>query len=452
MRIVLVGDGKVGRNLVKNLADEGHDIVVIDNDPQVIEDAGNTLDIVGVCGNGASYKVQLEAGVDRADLLIATMSSDELNMLCCLIARKLGAKHTIARVRNPEYSEQLNFLRDELGLSLHLNPEYSTANELFRVLRLPAALKVESFSGGRVEMVELRLKNDSILDKVALKDIQKRIGSKVLICAVQREDEIFIPGGNFVLAAGDKIHFVGSANEIVSFLQSLGNFERPIKDIMIIGGSHIAYYLSRMLLGLNLQVKIIEQNFERCMELSELLPKAMIINGDGTDQDLLLEEGIENADAVVTLTGLDEQNILISMYATSLRVKKVLTKVNRGALASLVRDKGLDIVVSPKDITTNRILTYVRGMQNSLGSNLETLHRLVDGHVEALEFRVRPSFLQAGKMLRYLNLKENTLIACITRNNKIIIPFGDDTLQAGDRVIVVTSNQHFDDLADIFKE
>lgn len=451
MRIVLVGDGKVGRNLVKNLTEEDHDIVVIDNDPEVIDEALNTLDIVGVCGNGTSYKIQLEAGVDKADLVIATMDSDELNMLCCLIARKLGAKHTIARVRNPEYSEQLNFMHEELGLSMHLNPEYSTADELFRILRLPAALKVETFSAGRVEMVELRLKEQSVLNGVQLKDIQEHLGVKVLICAVERDEEVFIPGGNFTLADGDKINFVGTPANILRFLQTMGYDKKPLRDATIIGGSHIAYYLGRMLSGIGIQVKIIEHDHDRCLELSELLPKAMIIHGDGTDQDLLLEEGLDKTDAVITLTGMDEQNILVSMYATSLNVKKVLTKVNRAALASLVMDKGLDIVVSPQEIIANRILTYVRGMQNSLGSNVETLHRMVSGKVEALEFRVRSTFSQTGKMLRNLTLKENTLIACITRGNKIIIPFGDDTLQAGDLVIVVTSNQHYDDLNDILK-
>lgn len=452
MRIVVVGDGKVGKALSQNLSDEGHEIVIIDNDKQVIDDAVNTLDIVGVYGNGASYRVQTEAGVDKADLMIATTNSDEVNMLCCLIARKLGAKHTIARVRDPEYSDQLLFMREELGLSMQINPEYSTAIELFRILRIPSALKVETFSRGRVELIEIRLKEHSILDQISLRDIPHRLGVKVLVCAVQRDNELVIPDGNFRLHSSDKINVVAAPSEIAHFLQALGISERPAQQVMLVGGSHIAYYLGRMLLDVGAQVKIIDNDKERCLELCELLPKAMIIHGDGTDQDLLQEEGIATTDAVVTLTGMDEQNILISMYATSLKIGKVITKVNRPALASLVEHNGLESVISPKDVSTNQILSYVRGMQNSMGSNVETMYKLVSGQVEALEFRVHSSFPHKGIPLRNLRFKPNTLVACITRNMEIIIPFGNDKFQVNDRVIVVTTGEYFHDLTDILEE
>ena len=449
MRIVVVGDGKVGRTLSQHLTVEGHEIVIIDNDKQVIDEAVNTQDIVGVYGNGASYRVQMEAGVDKADLLIATTNSDELNMLCCLIARKLGAKHTIARVRDPEYSDQLLFMREELGLSMQINPEYNTAIELFRTLRIPSALKVETFSRGRVELIEIRLKDHSVLDQVLLRDIQHRLGVKVLVCAVQRGDDLVIPDGNFRLHSADKINVVAAPGEIANFLQALGISGKPARHVMLIGGSHIAYYLGRMLLSIGAQVKIIDNDKERCLELCELLPKAMIIHGDGTDQELLQEEGISTTDAVVTLTGMDEQNILVSMYATSLQVGKVITKVNRPALAALVEHNGLDIVVSPKDISTNQILSYVRGMQNSTGSNVETMYKLVGGQIEALEFRVHSSFPHRGIPLRELQIKPNTLVACIARGMDIIIPFGNDYFQTNDRVIVVTMGEFFDDLSDI---
>lgn len=452
MRIVVVGDGKVGRTLAQNLSNEGHEIVIIDNDKQVIDEAVNTLDIVGVYGNGASYRVQTEAGVDKADLMIATTNSDEVNMLCCLIAKKLGAKHTIARVRDPEYSDQLVFMRDELGLSMQINPEYSTAIEIFRTLRIPSALKVETFSRGRVELIEIRLKDHSILDQVSLRDIQQRLGVKVLVCAVQRENALVIPDGNFRLHSADKINVVATPVEISHFLQALGISERPARQVMLIGGSHIAYYLGRMLLEIGAQVKIIDNNKDRCLELCELLPKATVIHGDGTDQDLLQEEGIATTDAVVTLTGLDEQNILVSMYATSLQVGKVITKVNRPALAALVEHNGLDSVISPKDISTNQILSYVRGMQNSMGSNVETMYKLVNGHMEALEFRVHSSFPHKGIPLRNLHFKPNTLVACITRGLEIIIPFGNDIFQTNDKVVVVTTGEYFNDLTDILEK
>ncbi len=452
MKIVIVGDGKVGNNLARQLSNEGHELIIVDNDPDVIDEANNTLDIVGVLGNGASYKVLNEAQVAKADLLIATMELDELNILSCLIAKKLGTKHTIARIRNPEYSEQLMFMREELGLSMHINPEYLTALELFRILRLPSALKVETFAKSKVEMVEIKLQDNCLLNNVLLKEIQSRINLKVLVCVVKRGDEIHIPDGNFVLKANDIINIVAAPYEIRHFLKTIGADEKPINDVIIIGGSKIAYYLSKMLLELGVNLKIIESNKERCYELSELLPKALIIHGDGADQELLLEEGVMTTDALVTLTDMDEQNILISMYGKSLKVKKVLTKINRLSLATLVKDKGLDVIVAPKDLTANQILTYVRGMGNSSGSNVETLYRLVDNQVEALEFIVSKSYPKLNVPLKDYKTKDNTLVAAIIRNREVIIPFGSDSLQVNDRVIVVTLNEHYHDLSDILKD
>ncbi|MBQ9966555.1 MAG: Trk system potassium transporter TrkA, partial [Clostridia bacterium] len=412
----------------------------------------NSLDVIGVCGNGASYQVLLEADVPKADLLIACTSQDEINLLCCLVARKLGAKNTIARVRNPEYSDQLVFMRDELGLSMSINPERAAASEIFRILQFPSAIKIESFSNKRVEIAEIKLRDDSPLDGVYLRDLHKTFKGKALICAVQRDGAVAIPDGNFMLKAKDKISVIAPASDMLDFFSSFGTLLPAAKDVMIIGGGRISFYLSRMLIETGARVKIIDSNAERCAELSRALPKATIILGDGTDQDLLDEEGLEDMDAVLVLTGLDEENIILALYAQANCDGKVVTKVNRTSLASIAESTGLESIISPRMLTANIIVRYVRAMQNSFGSNVETLHRLAGGSVEALEFKVSNSFPALDTPLMDIKLKPNILIGCISRGGKTIVPGGRDCISVGDRVIIITTNHNFDDLSEILMQ
>lgn len=454
MRIIVVGDGKVGSTLAGQLSGEGHDVVIIDTNQKVIDESVNQMDIIGICGNGANHKVLIEAEVDKADLLIASASSDELNMLCCLLAKKMGAQNTIARIRNPEYNDQLLYMQKELGLSMSINPEFAAASEMFRILRFPAAIKIEDFSGGRVELAEIIVPSGSGLDGILLRNLRNKYKTKVLVCVVQRENDVFIPNGNFELKGGDIISVTASPAEISRFFASLGILRRSVENVMLIGGGRIAYYLSRMLLNIGVKVKIIETDKERCIELSESLPKAMIINGDGTDQELLLEEGIERMDAFAMLTGFDEQNIILSIYAQSKGVGKVLTKVSRPSMIDLINNTGRELsVISPRNISANTITRYVRAMQNSRGSNVETLHTLVGGRVEALEFRVKDTFEYLNIPLKDLSFKPNLLITSIIRGRQTIVPGGDDFFKSGDSVIAVTDvesrTEVIDDLSDI---
>ena len=453
MKIVIVGDGKVGYTLTEQLSKEGHDIVVIDSNKQVLQESVETLDVMVVHGNGASLKVQKQADVGDCDLVIAATSADEINILCCIIARKLGCAHTIARMRNPEYAEQLFFLKEELGLSMTINPERTAASEIFRLLQFPSFLKRDSFAKGRVEIVEIVLREGNILNDKHLSEMYKIAGVRVLVCAVERGDGVFIPDGNFQLKQGDKIYVTASAADLATLIRNLHIESRRVRDIMIIGGSTIAYYLAADLLDIGVDVKLIETKPERCRTLAEKLPKAEIINADGSSQAVLLSEGIEKTDAVVTLTNMDEENLLISMYANHIGVPKVVTKINRTEYSEVFRDKGIDCVISPKLLTANDIVRYVRAMQNTTGGSVLTLHRIVDNKVEALEFRVTETTRHLGETLLQITLKPNILLACIHRYGKIIIPKGEDTIELNDTVIVVTTaDQTIYDLNDIFDD
>ncbi len=458
MKIVVVGNGKVGHALVEQLSKEGHDIVVIDNCAKALENLVNSFDVMGVLGNGAIYSVQMEAGVENADLLIAVTSADEINMLCCLIAKKLGAKSTIARVRNPEYSEQLDYLKDDLGLSMSINPEFAAASEISRILSFPSAMKIETFSRDRVEIVEFRVGEDNPLIGIPLSAIHKKFKVKILICAVQRNNEVIIPKGDFIIHEGDKIEIASSRTQISNLFRKIGSYKNKVKNVMIIGGNRTAYYLTKQLLELGMNVKIIEINKERSEHLSELLPMATVVHGDGTEQEILLEEGLERVDAFVALTDRDEENITISIYAGVKNVPKVITKVNRLTYMEILDSIKIDSIVSPKFITANQIVQYVRAMQNSLGSNVETLHKIVDNSVEALEFVV-PNITENTNIsdfidvpLKDLGIKSGILVASIIRKGQVIIPGGDDVIKAGDNVIVVTKDEnYYNDLSDIFK-
>ncbi len=451
MRIVIVGDGKVGFTLTERLASEGHDIVVIDNNPRTLAALSNALDVITVLGNGASYRVQLEANVGESDILIAVTSMDEINMISCLLAKKLGVKHTVARVRNPDYAEQLILLKDELGLSMSINPELSAASEIARLLRFPSAIRIEPFVRGRVELVEYKVPEDSALVNVPLYQIGGYLKVRMLVCAVHRGDDVFIPSGDFVLQAGDHIHITTPHAETAAFFRKLGVFQQRIKNIIIIGGGRVAYYLARQLLEIGAQVKIIENDEAKAHDLCERLPKAMVIHGDGTDPDLLAEEGLDQADAFIALTGMDEENIILSLYVRTRIQGKVIAKVDRLSFMGVLDDLGLDSLISPKALTANNIVRYVRALQNSLGSNVETLHRLLDGRIEGIEFRIRENAAFLSRPIKDLPLKSDLLIGCIVRKGVTIIPGGDDTIEVGDSVVVITANRYFDDYNDIFR-
>ncbi len=454
MRIVVVGAGKVGRVLTEQLAAEKHDIVVIDQDSDLIESLVNIYDVRGVAGNGGCYDIQKDAFEDGADLLIATTSSDETNILACLVAKKLGTPHTIARIRNPEYEKQLHFMREELGLSMVVNPEKATAREIARVLRFPSAIKREQFCRQRFELVEYRVNEGNPLEGLQLSDLYRNIRVKILICAVARGQQTIIPTGATVLQKGDKIYLTASARELESFFRKLNIFKARANNIMIVGASRITYYLVKELQDIQKRVTVIDSNAARCQAMSEKFPGVLVIHGDGADSELLSEERISEMDAFVPLTGLDETNIILAMYASQFPNCKVVAKINRPSFADLANQKGLvDSVVSTAAVTSETIARYVRAMQNSFDSdNIKTLHRLVGGRVEALEFNVGPGLPFIGVPLKDLNLREGMLVAGIVRQNGApVIPSGADALQEGDDVVIVTTDTTLHALRDIVK-
>lgn len=451
MKIVIIGDGKIGSVLAEQLSAERHEVTLIDRSGEPLEQSNNELDVMVVEGDGTSHAVQKEAGVDHADLVIACTGADELNLLCCLIAKKLGAQHTIARVRNPGYVEELALIKDDLGLSMTINPEAMCATEMARVLRISSAIKIDTFARGQVEILKLPVEAGSSLDGMALMEMGK-FKAKVLICAVERgEDEVYIPSGEFRLQAGDRISVVASPVEALRFFRQVGIARSKVRQSMIIGGGRIAFYLARQLLAAGMDVKIIETDHERCEQLSELIPEATIIHGDGTDQRLLQEEGIEHMDAVVGLTGIDEENIIISLYAAACTRAKVITKINRDSYKDIVANLDVGSVFYPRRICADNVVRYVRGMQASNAyASMETLCKIADGKAEALEFRVTKEAQYCGIPLQELCLRDNLLIGCITRKGKPITPRGSDTIEVGDSVIVVTKHKGIATLNDIF--
>ena len=449
MKIIIVGCGKVGTTLAEQLNRENHDITLIDCDSEALQSISDSTDVMSVTGNGAVYQVQMEAGIKEADLLIATTNSDELNMLCCLIAKKAGNCHTIARIRNPEYSAEINYIREELNLSLAINPELAAAREIARLLRFPNAIKIELFAKGRIELLKFMIPKDSILDRMKVMDVVSRLKSNVLICAVERGDDVVIPDGNFEMRGGDKISFIAPHADCADFLRKAGIENNTVNSAMFVGGGKLTVYLAKALADTKIKIKIIEQDEERCRILSELLPHAMIIHGDGSDQKLLLEEGIRQTEAFASLTGFDEENILLSLYAASQSRAKLITKVNKIAFENVINALNLGSVIYPKMLTADIILQYVRAMQNSMGSNIETLYKIVADKAEALEFRVRGDSPVLGIPLEKLRTRNNLLVACINRNGRIIMPRGKDTLEAGDTVIIVTTHTGLNDLKDI---
>lgn len=442
MKIIIVGAGKVGLAVTQHLARE-HSVTVIDQSPQIIDHVINVYDVMGVCGNGASADVLKEADAPRANLLIAAASSDEINIFVCLVAKKLGVQHTIARIRNPEYEKQLRYMRSELGLSMAINPEWATAREISRVLRFPNAMKLESFSKGRLELVEYRVPAASPLDGLRLSDLYGNLRARVLVCAVARRDQTIIPSGDFALAAGDTIYLTATPSELEQFFRHLGIFKSKASSVMIVGASKLCYYLATQLIDMGMTVKIVEQDRAQAEYMSELLPRALVITGDGTDSELLREEGIAQTDGFVAITGMDEANILMALSVTRQHKNcKVVAKINRQSLTELVSSEDmLGSVVSTGDITAEVILQYVRAMENASDSQIKTLHRLVGGAVEAVEFGIGQDSPLIGVPLRDLKVRPGILLAGIVRQNgKIVIPSGADAINAGDDVIVVTTS------------
>lgn len=450
MYIIIVGLGKLGSTLTKQLSTEGHDIVVVDPDNSVVSSTVDAYDVMGICGNGATYEVLKEAGAAKAKLIIAATGSDELNILCCLFAKHMGTENTIARVRNPDYAGQSQFLRNDLGISMTVNPEYETANEISRIIRFPSAANLDSFAGGRVEIARVRIHSDNPLCDMPIHEMRKKTKAKVIICAVQRNESVFIPSGDFVLHCDDVISITGTRAELSSFMKQTGVYKQKIKNVMIVGGGRIAYYLAKLLSDTGRNIKLIELKDERCRHMSDMLDDVTVIHGDGTDQDILEEQCIDGQDALIALTGIDEENIIVSMYAESKGVNKVITKVNRHSY-SILNDIGLETVVSPQIVAGNLVTRYVRALHNSAGnSQIQTLYKLVGGKVEAAEFIVPEDAGYLNIPFKELELMPNLLIGCIIRNGKIIFPGGDDVMKANDSVIVVTAGRIIEDLHDIF--
>ena len=451
LKIIIVGCGKVGRTLLAQLTKEGHDITIIDKHPQKVQEIASFYDIMGLAGNGASYTVQMEAGIAKADLIIAVTNSDELNLLCCTVAKQVGNCAAIARVRTPDYSSEAGYLREKLGLAMIINPELEASKEAARILYLPTALEVNSFAHGQAELIKFKLPKDNLLSGMTIAHLGKNIASNILICAIERSGEVYIPSGDFQMEGGDVISFVATRKMAKSFLEQIGFKTHQVKDTMIIGGGKAAYYLAKQLIHMGISVKIIEANKDRCEELSVLLPKAIIINGDGTDQALLAEEGIEYTESFVALTGIDEENILLTLHERQVSKAKVITKINRRAFKEVINHLDLGSVVYPRYITAEAIIAYVRAKKNSIGSNIETLYHMFDHRVEAIEFRVDKKSRVTNTPLMNLSLKKDLLISFIYRNGSELIPSGQDSIRTGDTVMVVTTHTGFKDISDILE-
>ena len=437
MKIVVVGDGKVGFAIAKQLNQEGHDITVVENKVNVLSSTMNQLDIVGVQGNGASLDTLLEARVPSSDLLIAATSTDEVNIICCLLAKKLGARHTIACIRNPEYNNTVRLIKDELGLSMSINPEQAAAREILRAIRFSNSIKVSSFAKGRIELAEVKVTENSPLLNMRVVDINRRFKTEVLFVTILRDGEVIIPNGNTVIYENDRLTLTGSATQLERFFIKIGILsDRTVNEVMIVGGGRITYYLTRMLLELGMAVKIIELNKDKCINLVEKFPQATVIHGDGTDHELLLSESLEEMDAFIALTDNDEENVIISMFAQSHGVTHVLPKVNRVSLGFLLDKLGLENSITPKFITANQIVQYVRAMQNTVGSNVESLIKLVDDKVEALEFRVRDNCRFIDVPIKDLNIRKGIIIAYITHKGVSKVATGDTRIQLSDTVII----------------
>ena len=451
MQIIIVGCGKVGRTLAEQLQEEETDLTLIDTSPEKINSATEGIDAMGVVGNGASINTLMEAGIESADILIAVTESDELNLLCCLIAQKTGHCHTIARVRNPIYYKEYDFIKKRLGVAMIINPELAAAQEISRLLSFPSAIKIDSFAKGKVELLKFKVMPEFGLDGMSVSQISAKLRCDILICAIESKDSMAIPGGNHVIHNGDFVSIIASRVNASLFFKKIGLKTNQVKNTIIVGGGEISYYLSDMLLPMHINVKIIEKDRAICEQLSDLLPGATIINGDGTDRALLMEEGLAKAESFVTLTNMDEENIFLSLYAKTVSSAKQVAKISRLSYDDVIDSLDVGSVIYPKYITADYILQYVRAAQNSIGSNVETLYHILDNQAEALEFAIHEKSPVVGIPLAQLNLKKNLLVGCLNRNGKVRIPRGQDSIQVGDTVIIVTTNKGLRDIRDILE-
>ena len=451
MQIIIVGCGKIGRMLTVQLSNDGNNVTVVDTNADIVRDISTQVDVMGVVGNGTSYSTLKDAGLEDTDILIAVTASDEVNLLTCVIAQQKSNCHTIARVRNPIYSEERHFLRSELHLSMTINPELEAAREIMNLIRFPNAIEVDSFSNDRINLLRFRIPEDSKLDGIVLKDAAQKIGNDVLVCIAERGNETLIPNGDYQVRSGDVLTIIIAPWKANEFFHKCGVRSRRIHSVMIVGGGEISYYLVKMLLKERIEVKLIERDRKRCEELNDEFPDATVICADGTNQAVLAEEQIDDMDAFVSCTGIDEINVILSMYAQEHVQKKCITKINRISENEILTRLDLDTIVDPKKITSQRIARYVRATGNSMDSNVETLYRLLDNRVEALEFIIRPHSKIIGINLQDMPLKDNVLVAGILRDGKLIIPRGQDSFQENDAVIIVTTHLGFHDIRDILK-
>ncbi len=449
LNIIIVGVGKVGSTLVDRLSADDHDITVIDDDPVGLQVITDRYDVSGVLGNGASFAVQQEAGVEEADILIAVTASDELNLLCCMIAKRAGHCEVIARVRTPEYVEEEDYLKEKMGLAMIINPDRQAAGAVARILFTPTALSVDSFAGGHADMIRLKLPEGNKLVGRRIMDFEEELLNSILICAVKRGNKVFIPDGSTMLETGDEIAFITQMRKTRSYLKLMGFPTHHVRSAIVLGGGRGGYYLSHILIQAGVSVTVVEKDARRCMELSTRLPQAVVINGDASNVDQLREVGIETADAVVALTDIDEENILLSLYAKKVTDAKLVTKVNRITFRSVIEDLDLGSVVFPEMLSSEAITAYIRTKAAQMHSDIETLVQLFDEQVEAVEFYVGPDTGVTGVPLSELKLKDQVLITCINRAGEIIIPRGNNMIKPGDTVIVVTTKMNLSDIEDI---
>ena len=452
MNIIIVGCGKVGSTLAAKLNAEGNNVTIIDQDGDKVKALANKLDIMGVIGNGASRSVQKDAGVDKTDLLIAVTGNDELNLLSCLVAKKSSNCRTIARLKDPEYNMDAPYFKNELGLAMVINPELAAAKEIARVLNFPSAIKIETFAKGRVELLKFKLPKDSQLIGMSVKDVAIKLRSTITFCTIERGDEVYIANGNFVFEEKDIISFIASPQKAKAFFKKIDYQIEPIKDALIVGGGPITYYLCNLLEGSGISCTVVEKNTARCNELATEFEKVTIINADPSDEDVLREEGVALTDAFVALTGLDEENILLSLFAKKSGIRKIITKINRIDFDDIVSHLDLDTMVYPKNITADTIVSYVRAMNNRRGSNIETVYNLIKGRVEAVEFTIGNGSPVVGKPLMELALKPGVLIATIQRGRTLIAPRGQDVIEPGDSVVVITKDMALTNIKDILKK
>lgn len=451
MNIIIVGCGKVGYTLVEQLSNEDHNIVVIDERPEKVQYITDRLDAMGIVGNGINYKTLIEAGIENADLLIAVTGDDEKNLLCSVIAKKTGHCQTIARVRNPIYNSETEFLKKELGLAMIINPEQIAAREISRIFQLPSAIRVDSFAKGHVELLHFRISADSPLLNMKLMNLPPALRKNVLVCTAMRGEEVIIPNGDFEFKENDIIAIVASRHGAIDFFRQIGIMKKRVGNAILAGGSKISYYLAKSLIDSGIPTTIIEIDPVRCDHLSEVLPEATIICGDATDVEILAEEGLEQAQGFAALTGLDEENILLSLHANKVSKAKTVTKINRISFNSVINELNLGSIIYPRVITADYILKYVRSTNNSRNSNVEKLYKLANGKAEALEFTIKEDSALVNTPLQDLHFRKNTLIGCIYRHGKVILPSGQDVIKAGDSVLVVLSGYRVSDIQEILE-